>query len=150
MFQYLRHSKSVWLPAILVPGPGILYALRRKTRFQAVPSHQLAWKCTDPLSKRKVVFLQGSVHFHVSWRLKESSKSFGCKMLRFNHTAPRLGTCPALCQDWFDWMLPEAWHLGAHSSWHVCSQLKAIRSLPRSACFRWFRAAFREVPNCWG
>ena len=31
-----------------------------------VPSHQLAWKCKKALSKRKVVFLQGSV-FHVSW-----------------------------------------------------------------------------------
>ena len=25
------------------------------------------WKCNKALSKRKVVFLQGSVHFHVSW-----------------------------------------------------------------------------------
>ena len=32
-----------------------------------VPSHQLAWKCKLALSKGTVVFLQGSVHFHVSW-----------------------------------------------------------------------------------
>ena len=32
-----------------------------------IPSHQLTWKCKKALSKRKVVFLQGSVHFHVSW-----------------------------------------------------------------------------------
>ena len=32
-----------------------------------IPSHQLTWKCKQALSKRKVVFLQGSVHFHVSW-----------------------------------------------------------------------------------
>ena len=32
-----------------------------------LPSHQLTWKCTKALSKRKVVFLQGSVHFRVSW-----------------------------------------------------------------------------------
>ena len=31
-----------------------------------VPS-QLTWKCTDTPAKRKVVFLQGSAHFHVSW-----------------------------------------------------------------------------------
>ena len=33
-----------------------------------IPSHQLTWKCKKALSKRKVVFLQGSVHCHVSWR----------------------------------------------------------------------------------
>ena len=32
-----------------------------------VPSHQLKWKCKKALSKRKVVFLHGSGHFHVSW-----------------------------------------------------------------------------------
>ena len=31
------------------------------------PAHQLKWKCKKALSRRKVVFLQGSVHFHVSW-----------------------------------------------------------------------------------
>ena len=34
---------------------------------QQIPSHQLAWKCKTARSKRKAVFLQGSVHFHVSW-----------------------------------------------------------------------------------
>ena len=29
---------------------------------KTIPFHQLTWKCTYPLSKRKVVFLQGSVH----------------------------------------------------------------------------------------
>ena len=33
-----------------------------------VPSHQLPWKC-KALSKRKVVFLPGSVHFVSWWRL---------------------------------------------------------------------------------
>ena len=32
-----------------------------------LPSHQLTWKCKKALSKKKVGFLQGSVHFHVSW-----------------------------------------------------------------------------------
>ena len=32
-----------------------------------LPSHKLTWKCKKFLSKRKVVFLQGSAHFHVSW-----------------------------------------------------------------------------------
>ena len=27
-----------------------------------IPSHQLTWKCKTALSKRNVVFLQGSVH----------------------------------------------------------------------------------------
>ena len=36
-------------------------------RTRNLPSHQLTWKCKKTLSKRKVVFLQGSVHFHVSW-----------------------------------------------------------------------------------
>ena len=31
-----------------------------------IHTHQLTWKCAKPLSKRKVVFLQGFVHFHVS------------------------------------------------------------------------------------
>ena len=33
-----------------------------------LPSHQLTWKCAQPLSKRKVVSQRGSVHFHVSQR----------------------------------------------------------------------------------
>ena len=32
-----------------------------------VPSLQLRWKCKKVLSKSKVVFPEGSVHFHVSW-----------------------------------------------------------------------------------
>ena len=31
------------------------------------PFHQPTWKCKKALSKRKVMFLQGSVHFQVSW-----------------------------------------------------------------------------------
>ena len=35
-------------------------------KLEQVPSHQLTWKCKKALSKRKVVFLQEAVHFHVS------------------------------------------------------------------------------------
>ena len=38
------------------------------TVYQLVPSHQRTWKCTRALSKSKVVFLQGPVHFQVSRR----------------------------------------------------------------------------------
>ena len=44
------------------------------TRLELVPSHQLTWKCKKALSKRKVVLLEGSVHFHASWW--EGSKYF--------------------------------------------------------------------------
>ena len=40
------------------------------------PSHQLRWTCTKPVSKRKVVFLQGSVHFNVSWWEAKTNRRF--------------------------------------------------------------------------
>ena len=35
---------------------------RDKATPKRVPSHQQTWKCTKAISKRKFVFLQGSVH----------------------------------------------------------------------------------------
>ena len=43
-------------------------AIHASICLRRLPSHQLTWKCKKALSKKgKVVFLQGSVHFHVSW-----------------------------------------------------------------------------------
>ena len=44
---------------------------------KGIPSQQLTWKRKKALSKRKVVFLQGSVHFHVSWW--EGNLQLACK-----------------------------------------------------------------------
>ena len=43
--------------------------------LKKLPAHQLTWKCKKALSKRKVVFLQGSVHFHVRWEGTPYGKS---------------------------------------------------------------------------
>ena len=59
--------------------------------------HQLTWKCKKALSKRKVVFLQGSVYFQVSWwkgspisRLRPAGFRLASHLVRLPHRAPRL------------------------------------------------------------
>ena len=66
------HSHNIPLQGLQpVPFPDHVEARLEKHCFEArvvyLPSHQLTWKCKKALSKRKVVFLQGSMQFHVSW-----------------------------------------------------------------------------------
>ena len=66
-------SISTWtrigsaLAQISKSGLILLISVGHATWLSLTLSHQLTWKCKKALSKRKVVFLEGSVHFHVSW-----------------------------------------------------------------------------------
>ena len=76
-------------------GPSVDSALATRSS-SIVASYQLTWKCKKALSKSKVVFLQGSVHFHVSWW--EGSTCSFCSCFGSHNgylLEPAFGTCEA-------------------------------------------------------
>ena len=75
--QFLAHGPMRFghdeIRPVTQSANGVLFAwvkASKTSKFRldhGIPSHQLTWKCKKALSKRKVVFLQGFVNFHVSW-----------------------------------------------------------------------------------
>ena len=59
-----RRASSLGAALLFFPGP---IPSTYGVKLHGIPSHQLKWICKKTLSERKLVFLQGSVHLHVSW-----------------------------------------------------------------------------------
>ena len=66
-----------------------LQKLSFRSTGRRISTPPLAWKCTSPLSKRKVVFLQKSVHFHVGGRVTQVLEGEGQALDIYKQCTPK-------------------------------------------------------------